>query len=524
MRRGLFASTGRLAGAMGRLPADFGPGDFSIPQALALRAIDAARSAGAAYADARLTRTVEQEIPGQLTRDWEELAISVRALVHGYWGFAASPLWDAEEAAQLGREAVAQAKALARTTPRTVDLGPSVVASGTWSMPVRSDPFAIPLEEKIDFLESISGVAAGNRRNLYRQLVSTSGSVTFARQERTVGTTEGALFSQVVYRSEVNVTLNLGDGSSGSAQVQAKGSGIAAKGWEHVLDMKPHDQIPALIEQAEMELGLPRKPVEIGRYDLVLDGEATAHLLDSTIGIATDLDRVVGNEADAAGTSYIDDPLGMLGSFAVGSALLTVTGDRSERGGLATVRWDDEGVEPAVTTLIKDGILNDFPTTREQASWLAPWYERQGQPIRSRGCARADSALNITMGFAPNLTMRPGAVDVAFEDLIRDVKRGIAVIGGYSLTDFQARNGRGAGRLMREIVNGKLGAVIEHGTFLFNSVEVWKGLMALGGARSVTTIAGWLTKGQPPQSCLHSVTAPAAVFKNVAIIDGTKRA
>ena len=74
-------------------------------KALAARAIDAARAAGAAYADVRLTHTRTRGFRGspQPPGDSESIVVGARALVDGYWGFASGPVWSPDEMARLGR-------------------------------------------------------------------------------------------------------------------------------------------------------------------------------------------------------------------------------------------------------------------------------------------------------------------------------------------------------------------------------------------------------------------------------------
>src|SRR5881394_3313634 len=105
---------------------------------LALRAVDAARRAGAIYADVRLTHTRQRSFRtrSELLRevkDKEQMVVGVRALVDGYWGFSSSPVWDKDEMGRLGEEAVYLAKANTLSKPRVVDLAPTpVVRDGHW--------------------------------------------------------------------------------------------------------------------------------------------------------------------------------------------------------------------------------------------------------------------------------------------------------------------------------------------------------------------------------------------------------
>jgi TldD protein len=504
-----------------------GLADVDTVRALALRAIDAAQQAGATYADVRVTRTVSENFIGAgLYLDFETLEIGVRALVHGAWGFAASPYWVLDEAAQLGHDAVAQAKFNARVGPGNVDMGTYPAVTGSWTTPIRIDPFKISIEEKTDFVVSFSGLFPTHIRDW--EVSGGLENMGFSRQERATATTDGTYVTQTLYQSggEFDLVLyEMANGSRTGTYQQVPGRGIrqAGAGWELLLDAKLREQIPSLIDEAEALLLLPHKPVEIGRYDVVCDAVTMANLIDTTLGTATQIDRALGYEANAGGTSYLGpDPLTRLGTTMLGSSLLTVHGDRNMPTGLATVQWDDEGVTPEPFPILSQGQLVDYQTTREQAGWLAPWYRQQNQPVRSHGCAWASSALHAPLQSAPNQRMTPGHANIGFDHLVADVKKGLAIMHGSASADFQARNGSGRG-FVREIVNGKLGAVVDGVNFLFDAMKLWTTLSALGGPGSQEVVPAGERKGQPAQATSHSVAAVPGSLKDIIIVDARRK-
>lgn len=497
------------------------PADPEHIRALAMRAIDAAKSAGATYAEVRLTRIVDESLQRALGSDSEEYAIGVRALFEHAWGFAASPYWDLDEAAQLAKDAVAQAKINSRVNTRIdaqpVDLGHYPAAVGSWRTPVRIDPFQISIEEKTDFVHSVLGLVPPAFRGFG---VSGDIQLSFDRQERTVATTEGAYFTQTLYSATSLFAVKVMNKET-SGGVGARGLGRAALGWEQLLDAKLREQIPKLVDDAIASALIPIKPVEVGRYDVVCDAGTLSGFVDGTFGRATELDRVLGYEANAGGVSYLGpDPFAHLGT-PIGSSLLNVRGDRSMAAGLATVQWDDEGVVPETFALVQDGMLVDFSTVREHANWLGKWYTSRHQPIRSHGCASAASAMDTVQSCTPNLTLMPGTGNGGFNELVASTKRGIAVTGGFPLMDFQSRSGMCVGEF-REIIDGKIGARLGGAGMLFDSLGLWKNLVALGGAASQECFSGGETKGQPTQSFARSIAAVPGVFKGMAVVDQGK--
>jgi TldD protein len=263
-----------------------------------------------------------------------------------------------------------------------------------------------------------------------------------------------------------------------------------------------------------------------------------AALLTETLGTATQLDRALGYEANAAGTSFLTDPLDMVGKLQVASPLVTVTANRSAPTQLATVKWDTEGVVPQETTLVKDGVLADFQTTREQVAWLAPYYAKTGMPVCSHGYAAAEDALVTTIQMLPNLALAPNPAATQLEDLIANVQKGILITGGSKgqvQTDSQARTGLlwlGSGA--REITNGRLGRPVSGGAVQFNTLDFWKKVAVLGGKETTQTIGQGTTafllgghgtaKGQPSQGTSYTAQAVAATILDQPVVNPARKA
>jgi TldD protein len=317
------------------------------------------------------------------------------------------------------------------------------------------------------------------------------------------------------------------------------GLGMCGRGWELFLNADIPAQIAAVPGRMIARAAAGETPVNVGRYTVVCDGATMASVVEQTIGVATQLDRAMGYEANASGTSYLSNPLGMLDQIQVAAPLITVTANRSEPAQLATVKWDTEGVVPESCTLVTHGIWTDFQTTREQAAWLAPYYSKHGRAVRSHGYAAAEDALAVTMQHMPNLALEPSASAVGVNDLIASVKNGVFITSGVTQTDHQARNGTIQGGDMRQITNGRLGKYLTGGVVQFNTTEFWKNVTAVGGAPTQVVIgtSGMNYrdnivaklfpnpgKGQPGQITSHSVSGVAAMVVNQPFIDLRRKA
>lgn len=506
---------------------------------LAMAAIDAARAAGAVYADVRLTRTIDEEFyvswavtewsPGPY--DNEQLGLGVRALVNGYWGFAGTPYWTVDEAARVATAAVGQAKSNAKGPARPIELGHVPVVTGNWTTPIAIDPLRLSWEEKLDDLRATIVTVRHmlpNWTRLGRELrPGASGAQIVAkctRQEQVLATTEGSYVSQTLYQSSGNMPL-----ASGGEYMPARGLTLAGRGWELLADANVIAQLPRLLADFELRLAIPEKPVEVGRYEVVCDAATMAGVLDATLGRATEVDRAFGYEANATGTSYLGpDPLTMLGT-SVANSMITVTANRSLPTGLATVKWDSDGVAPEDFTLVREGTLVDYQTTREQAAWLAPWYTKAGTPVRSHGCAAAQDATQLTMQMTPNLALAPAAAGTDVEALVTGLTDGIVIEGGETQTDFQCRNGTITvdplkGQRIYQVKRGKRVARLRDAGVLFTASDFWKNVTTLGGAASVEHLPGREAKGEPSQETTHTVSAVPAALKSATVIDMKRKA
>ena len=548
--RGARAATTRLPEPTARSARHAERIDVTPWEAFAQQAVDAARAAGARYADARLTRLVRHSygVAGSgrdggvppFREDHEVVGVGVRALVDGYWGFSGSAVITQDEVIRLARDAVAQARENARGTPWTVDLGTIPVARGTWATPHRIDPFTVSIEEKKDYILYWKQCAREAGVELVRQ--GSSSWLKFVRQERVVATSEGALFNQTLYESGGLFLCGISDGQGDYKATQpAHGIDVSGAGWELFLDARIPEQLFSgrIARELADQAAIPSKPSTIGKYTLVCDGATMAAIVESTLGMATQLDRSLGYEANAGGTTFLDDPLAMVGHFQVAAPTVTLTANRTTPAQLATVKWDDEGVVPEPFTLVKDGVLTDFQTTREQAAWLASYYQQHNRPVRSHGCAAAESAHVIPLQHMPNLSLEPSPSPIRIEDLVADVPNGILIENGQVTTsDFQARTGLLVGG-MREIKNGRLGRVLVGGAALFNSQELWKSISAVGGPATqgkigfspfcvnfMDDMTEYMKnlKGQPSQATSHTIQAVAATIPNQPVIDPSRKA
>ena len=475
------------------------PGDPAINELL-MRALDAAKSAGAEYADARVSLNRTQNINTRERRvgglsDNETFGVGVRVLVQGSWGFAATSELTQEGVVRVARQAAAQARANRTPGRKPVTLAPAPGNQrGTWRSDAKVDPFTIPVEEKVALLLASNAAAMKNPQARF-----VNSSMFFLKEEKSYANSEGALVAQTIFRSQPSITVT----AVASGDFQSRQSNDIAprgRGYEHVTEADLVENAPRWAEEAVAKLGA--KPVDAGRYDLILHPSHLWLTIHESVAHPTELDRAMGYEANYAGTSFVFPPDKVLGSLKFGSALMNIRGDRSQPGSLAACGWDDDGVRPEDFDIVKNGIFVDYQTTREQALWLDWYYKKIGKPTRSHGCSYAQSWADVQFQRMPNVSLLPGEQDLVWEDLIAATDRGIAIVGDGSFSiDQQRYNAQFGGQLYYEIRGGKITGILTDVANHMRTPEFWGALDMLGGPRSYFLGGAFGdAKGQPSQS------------------------
>jgi TldD protein len=486
---------------------------------LAALALDAARSAGANYADVRFVRNRNQNVSTREQRvagiaDNETYGFGVRTLVDGSWGFAASRDLTREEVARVARQAADQARANRSALVRPVVLAPApVVPDGTWKSPIEIDPFEVAIEDKVGVL-----LAANEAALAVKGARFVNSSMFFLREEKTFASTDGSFTFQVIYRTEPSMTITA-TGNGDFATRQSVDVAPRGLGYEHVRDARLLENAPRWASEAVEKLSA--KSVDVGRYDLVLHPSHLWLTIHESVAHPTELDRAMGYEANYAGTSFVAPPEKVLGTLKYGSPLMNIRGDRTQPGSLSACGWDDEGVKPEAFDIIKGGVFVDYHTTREQAPWLDWYYKKLGRPTRSHGCSYAQTWAAVQFQRMPNVSLLPGDKDLGWDDLIAATDRGIAIIGDGSFSiDQQRYNAQFGGQVFYEIKGGRIVGMLKDVAYQMRTPEFWGSLDMIGGPKSYYLGGAFGdAKGQPVQVNAVSHGAPVTRFRNVNVIN-----
>jgi TldD protein len=488
------------------------PAFLALPLDLAADAgLSTATSLGASWAEFRVClnasnyvnthdSVVENSTSGSST------SLGVRVLLNGVWGFASDPSITPEGARRAARSAIELAKVAAPLTTRKVELGPSgpaVVA--TWNAPVQIDPLTVDPQEIGALLARHSDVVLRNGAE------HVDAYFWGLKDTRFYADTHGNRHTQqrIFTTSELTGTRPDADGNSVTLRTLAQ---PVARGWEWMIgDHYNWDneisELGALLEQkAKAPLVTP------GRYDLVIDPTQLWLTIHESIGHATELDRILGFEANYAGTTFVK--VSDLNTLQYGSKLLNVTADRNTPYGLATVAFDDEGIPTHSFPLVTDGTLVGVQADRGSAQLAG---------LETTGCAYAEDADHVPIQRMPNISMQPAENGRRRAEIIADVEDGLLVIGDDSWSiDMQRKNFQFTGQQFWRIRNGELDGMVRNAAYQSTTPQFWNSLTEVGGPETYI-LHGALNcgKGQPGQSAPVGHGAPVARFNQIDVLNTT---
>jgi TldD protein len=481
--------------------------------ALADSALSTARKLGVSHADIRINRyrnesisTREQQV--QNVSRSQNFGFGVRVLYRGTWGFASSRSVTPEDVRRITQQAVEIARANSVYQRERVSLVPVPKITTSWKSAFEKDPFEVSIDDKIQFLLSLNAAAMKTQNVSF-----VNSSMGFVNEQKFYASTDGSRIEQYIIRADPSFTVVAVNRSNGDFQSRSSLSGPQGMGYEYLEKYDWKREAQQAGEEAVMKL--KAKPVEPGKYDLVLHPSHLWLTIHESVGHPTELDRALWMEANYAGTSFIiPDKTGKL-QFA--SKIMNFVADRTQPAGLATVGYDDEGVPGQRWHLIKDGIFVDWQTTRDLAGEV--------KQKKSYGCNHADSWGSISFPRMPNVSLQPGPGNTSLDDLIAGVEKGILIYGdgSYSI-DQQRYNFQFGGQVFWEIKNGKRGEMLRDVAYQSRTTDFWNSCDGLGGQASYE-LGGTFSdgKGEPGQSNAVSHGCPAARFRQVNVLNTARR-
>jgi len=466
---------------------------------------------GASYADARI---VDDRSRGLATKngkvshasDGESLGVGVRVIADGAWGYAASDDLSRGAVEDTAARAVAIANASARVKQSDVRLAPEKAVTAEWTTPYQRDPFTISVEQNIDLLlkidselRSVAGVTMAET------------NMNFHREEQWFVSSEGANIHQTKYSTGAGYAAHAFAGT----EIQKRsyptsyGGQWQNKGYELIDELKLVENARCIGEESVALHQAEQCPE--GAFTIILDGAQLGLQIHESIGHPIELDRVLGMEANFAGTSFLT--LDKLRKLRYGSELVNVVADaRQEHGpGLGTFAFDDEGVPAQCTPIITNGLFTGYLSSRETAHTIGA--ERSGGTLRAEGWNRLP-IIRMT-----NISLLPGEKPLTLEQLIASTDHGIFMQTNRSWSiDDKRYNFQFGTEIGWEIKNGKRTRMLKNCSYSGITTEFWNSLDAIC-SRDEWTLWGTPNcgKGQPQQVMGTGHGASPSRFRNIKV-------
>jgi len=504
--------------------------DPALKKKLADVALNAARSKGATYTDVRIGRYLNQflitrEDKVQNIVNTESYGMGIRVIANGSWGFAATDKMDNTSIARTAEMAVAIAKENSRILTTPVELAPQKgFGEVTWKAPIEKNAFEVPIKEKVDLLLGVNDAA------LKAGATYVSSNMFLVNEQKYFASTDGSYIDQDIHRIWPTFYITRIDKTTGKFETRSSLSAPMGMGYEY-LQARPQDKIAGvttlykgrydMIEDARagaQQAGdkLKAKSVEPGKYDLILDPSHLWLTIHESVGHPTELDRVLGYEANFAGTSFLTLDKWESKNFKFGSNIVNIQADKTQPGSLGAVGYDDEGVQCGKWDIIKDGTLVNYQAIRDQAKIL-------GLPA-SHGCCYSQSWADVQFQRMANISLQPGKEKKSIDDLIKGVKKGIYIIGDGSFSiDQQRYNFQFGGQLYYEIKDGKIAGMLKDVAYQANTQEFWNACTGIADANDYRLGGSFFDgKGQPMQSSAVSHGSSTARFAGINVINTSR--
>ncbi|QIG43279.1 TldD/PmbA family protein [Nocardioides anomalus] len=484
---------------------------------LGAAALGRAQELGVSHADFRFERIKHQRLVVrdavlQTAMDADDVGFAVRVIHRGAWGFASGVVLTTDEARRVAESAVAVAEVAAEMTATPVEIAPEpVYADVTWVSSYDVDPFAVSVADKaallVDWTERLRRGAAVDHA---------TASVGQVLETKYYADSAGTVTTQQRVRVDPEVEA-YGAGADTFDSMRTLNYPVG-RGWEYLTQQSLHDWDAELEEIPELLAEKLKAPsVEPGRYDLVIHPSNLWLTIHESIGHATELDRALGYEANYAGTSFAT--YDQLGTLQYGSGVMNVTGDRTVEHGLATIGYDDEGVQTQSWDIVKDGVLVGYQLDRPMGH-LKP--ELNGG--RSNGCAYADSPGHIPIQRMANVSLQPAPDGPSTEELISRVEHGLFILGDKSWSiDMQRFNFQFTGQRFYRIRNGELVGQVRDAAYQATTTDFWGAMEAVGGPQTWELGgASNCGKAQPGQVAPVSHGCPTSLFRDIRILNTTQ--
>jgi predicted Zn-dependent protease len=414
------------------------------------------------------------------------------------------------------RAAFAQARALARAAAdkgvfdaRLACADTHEAARSHYRSPNQRPASGLGLREKLELLSQVSASMP-----VSHEIVDWQASLWSTHTEQMFIDSRGAQIEQswdFMAPNIVAVASSGGETQTRSAAGQY--NGFCQQGGLEVLERAGFADDGARVAREALELiRAPNCPE--GSMDVILMPDQMMLQIHESIGHPLELDRILGDERNFAGTSFVTAD--MFGHYRYGSALLNVTFDPTIREQFASFAYDDSGAPARREFIIRDGVL-----LRPLGGSLSQWRARELWPhIQGVATARACNWNRAPIDRMSNLNVEPGNSSLA--EMIASIEDGVLMRTNSSWSIDDSRNKFQFGcEYGQRIRHGQLAEVVKNPNYRGVSAQFWQSLSMVGD-RATFEVMGtpYCGKGEPNQVIRVGHAAPACKFSKVAVFGG----
>jgi TldD protein len=256
-------------------------------------------------------------------------------------------------------------------------------------------------------------------------------------------------------------------------------------GWEFVLGLDMAGNAGRVGEEAVALLTAPVAPA--GVADLVLGAQQVSLQIHESAGHALELDRMLGDEQNFAGTSFIG--VEDVGRLRYGSPAVSITSDPTVPGTRGTFAFDDEGTPAARHPLVVEGIVQGTLSSRDSAA-------RAGLPVT--GAARSDGWGYLPVCFSTHVHLEPGSGSL--DELLDRLGDGYYLDDNRSWSiDNRRLNFQFGTEVAYEVRHGARGRLLKNFSYGGVTPQFWGAVEAVAGPEEVRNFGYPCGKGEPKQ-------------------------
>jgi len=464
-----------------------------------------AKREGASYVDVRIIERSEEDIEmsnGEIEgiKSSTSKGFGIRVIADGAWGFSSSFVFTEDEAEKVTSEAVNIAKASAKTKIEDASLSEIEIYQDKVYQHVKIDPFSVPYNQKIGLLVNL------NKLMDRPQVILKKANMHFSKEWKTFASSEGAFIEQERIVTGAGISAMATDGKE--VQVRSYPSSFGGdyqrEGYELIDELHLEDNAERISKEA-VEL-LTAKQCPSGKMDIVIGSSQMALQIHESVGHPSELDRVLGEEASFAGTSFLTPE--KLNNFKFGSELVNIVADATVLHGLGGFAYDDEGVKGQRFYLVKNGRFVGYLNSRETSRRLN---------LIPMGAMRADNWNRMPIIRMTSINLDPG--NKTLEELLSGVDNGLLIDTNRSWSIDQRRlNFQFVTEIGWIIRNGQIQEMVKNPTYSGITYEFWSCLDAIGSEKYYHV---WglpnCGKGEPMQVMEVSHGSSYARFRNVQV-------